>query len=226
MLLFDKPEGEFMKRVIVAVVLLSLSAAAFAQDYTNRARRWDFTLNMTGTDGKSHTFSGGGSARTNTGVGFGFGFDYNADRHWAWGIDFSWASIDYSANIQPGPGNPNPAFNGRGSLDTSRFDFHGIYHLFTGPFTPFVRAGLGTTYVDTNIPAGPPICWAYPWYGTYCGVPTAGAWYFTTNVAAGLRFDFPRGAFVRGQVGRMWTYFDAGTPTTDSFRIEIGFNTN
>ena len=194
-----------MKRVIVALVLLASSAAAFAQDGLSRARRWDFTLNMTGTDGKNHTFEGGSTARTN----------------WAWGIDFSWNSIDYVATIQPGPGNPCPAYSGRGSLDTSRFDFHGIYHLFTGPFTPYVRAGLGTSYVDTNIPVGPPVCWAYPWYGTYCGVPTAGAWYFSTNVAAGLRWDFTRGAGVRGQVGRLYRIFDEGTARTDAEHTEI-----
>jgi opacity protein-like surface antigen len=209
--------------IVIAALLAALPAAA----QSSRSGRGEIYMGPVFTDGKSYSFEGGTTARTDTGFGFNFGYAYNFNSHVQAGIDLVWGEADYRATVAPGPGNPNTARSISGTLETGTVRFFGSYHLFTGPFTPYVTGGLGWSYVDTNIPAGLPenICWAYPWYGYYCAtyVPTASTTKFSYNAGAGLRYDAGRGVF-RLLVNSQWMDFGGsyGSANVIQYRIDFG----
>jgi opacity protein-like surface antigen len=216
-------------RVAILMVLSLLCGAASAQGDAARAKRWEFTLQLPYVEGKEYSFEGGSSARTQNTLGFGVGFAYNLSNHLNLGMDFSWFSMDYDATIQPVAGSGQAALTARGSADVSSVMFNATYHFLSGPVTPYVAAGIGSTYVDTNIQTGPavPVCWYYPWYGYYCGtaVPTASNNFFSYVGGAGLRWDVSRQMFLRAGATRQWLDASGNSSSdgTTAWRIDIGF---
>ena len=95
------------------------------------------------------------------------------------------------------------------------------------PETAFVTAGLGWTYIDTNIPSGLPesSCWYYPWWGQYCGtyVPTHDTTKVSYNAGAGLRLDACTAVF-RFLVNSQWVDFGGsyGSASTLQYRLDLG----
>lgn len=213
-------------RLLVLIAAVLAAAQAGAQP-SSRAGAWEFYIGPEWTDGKNYSFDGGTTAKTDTGFGLNIGFAKNFDRRWAAGVDIVWAEQDYRATVQPGVGNPNTARQINGTIDWRTVRFYGTFHFLETDFTPFVTAGLGWTYIDTNIPAGLPenICWSYPWYGTYCStyVPTETTTEFSYNFGAGLRLDYGRGVF-RFLVNSQWVDFGGsyGGSNVIQYRLDIG----
>lgn len=224
-------------RMLIAVLGSLLCEAALAQagpapaqSNAYRDKRWEFTIQMRGLEGKTHTFDGGSTADTKDTLGWGFGVSYNVNPHLNLGGEFFWASQDYTSTIQPAAGSGSSAYTGRGNVDIASFMFNATWHFVQGPVTPYVAAGIGSTTVDTNIPSGPPVnsCWYYPWYGYYCGVytPTATQTAFSYNAGAGIRWDFSREMFMRVGVQRQYTDFSGASesyPGMNVWRLELGF---
>jgi opacity protein-like surface antigen len=228
-------------RAAIPTILLSVGAslladAALAQapgaqaQNAFRDKRWEFTLQMRGVEGKEHSFEGGSTAKTKDSLGFGVGVSYNINPHFNLGGEFLWVSQDYDATIQAAAGNPSGSYVGRGSVDLASFMFNATWHLLAGPVTPYLQAGIGSTTVDSNIPSGPPgnYCWYYPWWGYYCGtyVPTATQTSFAYNAGAGIRWDFSREMFMRFGAQQQWTDFSGTTssyPSNTVWRLELGF---
>ena len=212
------------KSILLALALLAALPAA-AQS-SRRAGHGEIYLGPLFTDSKSYSFEGGTTARTDTGTGIEFGYQWNFNQHWAAGVEFGWANIDYSADVQPGPGNPNLSGRINGTIETSTIRFLGTYNLLQGNFTPFFTAGLGWTYVDTNIPSGLPenVCWAYPWYGYYCSsyVPTHDTTRFSYNAGLGLRLDVGKGVF-RFLVNSQWIDFGGSYGSNDMIQYRLDF---
>ena len=216
-------------RIAILMVLSLLCGAASAQGDAARAKRWEFSLQLPDVQGKNYSFEGGSSARTSNTLGFGVGFAYNLSNHLNLGMDFNWYSMDYDATIQPGAGTGQAAFTTRGTADVSSVMFNATYHFLSGPVTPYVAAGIGGTYVDSNIQTGPavPVCWYYPWYGYYCGtaVPTASNNFFSYAGGAGVRWDVSRQMFLRAGATRQWLDASGNSSSdgTTAWRIDIGF---
>jgi opacity protein-like surface antigen len=212
-------------RTIVFAVALLAALPALAQ--SQRTGRSEIYIGPVFTDGDSHVFEGGTTARTDTGAGITFGFAYNFDAHVAAGIEIGWGEIDYRADVRPGPGNPNLSGQSNGTIETSTIRFFGTYNFLTSNFTPFVTGGLGWTYIDTNIPTGLPetFCWYYPWYGQYCGtfVPTATTTRFSYNAGVGVRLDAGKGVF-RGMINQQWLNFgdSYGSSSWTQYRLDFG----
>jgi len=219
-------ESRMIQKTVVLIVALLAATSALAQS-SSRARHGEFYLGPVFTQSKDLRFEGGTTAKTDTGNGLNLGFAYNFDAHWQAGIDFAWSEIDYSANVQPGPGNPNLAGRINGTIETGTVRFNGTWNVLAGNFTPFVTGGLGWTYIDTNIPAGLPesFCWYYPWYGSYCStyVPTKSTTRFSYNAGLGLRLDVGKGVF-RGMVNSQWADFGGsyGSSAFIQYRIDFG----
>ena len=216
-------------RIAILMVLSLLCGAASAQGDAARAKRWEFSLQLPDVQGKNYSFEGGSSARTSNTLGFGVGFAYNLSNHLNLGMDFNWYSMDFDATIQPGVGTGQAAFTTRGTADVSSVMFNATYHFLSGPVTPYVAAGIGGTYVNSNIQTGPavPVCWYYPWYGYYCGtaVPTASNNFFSYAGGAGLRWDVSRQMFLRAGATRQWLDASGNSSSdgTTAWRIDIGF---
>jgi opacity protein-like surface antigen len=221
-----------MKTLLQVALCLPLAGyvlAADAQSSPRRAGAWDFTLQPQYSGSASWSGGNASEAETDGGYGFGLGLAYNFSVHLSLGGDLQWNQTDYRATVTPDAGNPGSAFALSGELYTSSLRLNGTWNLLASAFTPFVTGGIGWTYVDTNIPDGPPgtVCWWDPWWGYYCGsyVPTKTETYFTYSASAGLRWDFPQSFFLRALAARQWLDVggDIGQPDVTQYRIDIGF---
>jgi len=215
-------------RITLSMFLAAYAAGAVAQR-SQRAGTWEFTLQPQYTNSTRISSGDGSSADIDSTLGFGMGFAYNLNNHFSLGGEFVWSQADYKATVTPASGNPNNSFSITGTLYTSTIRMNATWNILASDLTPIVVGGLGSTYVDTSIPNGPPnnYCWWDPWWGYYCGtyVPTKTSTNFSYMAGAGVRWDANRSFFVRGLVDREWIDAggDLGTPWVDQYRIDFGF---
>lgn len=135
--------------------------------------------------------SSSGSADIKSIAGIKTGVAYYLTDHLSVGGDFTFSRGDFSANII----NNGVAVGVQdGHQTSSTLLFDGNYNFLTGPFRPYLSAGLGYTWIDTNIVAGPPVagCWWDPWWGYVCSgyQPTKGTSSWAGQVGAGLQWNF------------------------------------
>lgn len=209
-------------------LLLAGNAAAEIRD-SIRSNSWEASFRITDIQGDDYKSGTGATAETDNSVGWGFSVGYNVSDQLSFAGSFNWADIDYNANVVPAIGNGNSAFKVDGTLETSTVNFGGTYNFLRKSVTPFVTAGLGFTYIDTNVPNGPPVpvCWYDPWYGYYCGsaVPTKDETDFSYNVGAGVRWDVVDNFFLKATANKLW--IDAsgniGRPGFMSYSVDFGF---
>lgn len=211
-----------------AVAGIAIPGAAHADTYRSRAERWEFTVQMRYVDDHSFDVAGGTQVDVNSDIGWGFGFGYNFNDHLALGVDIGWNSPTYDATIVSAD-TPGVSRQVSAEMSTSSIHLNLIYNFLAGPVTPFVSAGIGSTYIDTNIPSGlaSTSCWWDPWYGYVCYgyQPTFSDNRFSYNATAGVRWDLSRELFLRAAVGMHWIDLanggDQGFPVG---RLEIGFS--
>ena len=222
----------FLLRATLSMLLAAYAVAATAQNSPPRGGKWEFTLQPQYTHGQSFDSGNGSSGTVDSALGFGFGVGYNLNNHLTLGGDFFWNSANYAANIAPAAGNTQPGYTVTGVLETSTLRFNATWNFLASDFTPFVTAGIGSTYVDTNIPSNPAlppqnVCWWDPWWGYYCGyyTPTRTAYYVSYSGGLGVRWDLDRNVFLRGLVIRQWIDASSslGSFYTDQYRFDVGF---
>ena len=98
-----------------------------------------------------------------------------------------------------------------------------------GEMTPFIGAGIGWSWIDTNVPTGLPesACWWDPWYGyictTYQDTKTIDG--FAYQLGAGLRYDINDMLAVHGSYRVTWVDIEqaTSTPQFDGFQLSIGW---
>jgi Outer membrane protein beta-barrel domain len=218
---------------LLLAVLACGSGAAMAQTYyssyggtgTGRTGTWEFYADFRFLFGDTLNFNGGTQLRTNDDVGFGIGGGFNLNEHINLGFEWSYNNVTYNGTIASGSG--QAAFPITGSASISRLAFTGAYNLLEGPLTPYVGGNLGYSYIDTNIPNGPPQtgCWWDPWFGYICSTwqSTHGtnAWIYGLDV--GLRWDANRAFFIRGGYEYNWaSYSQGGTQGAGLITLQIG----
>jgi opacity protein-like surface antigen len=213
--------------VLGIAVLTPRSAAADSE----RGQKWQFTFPITFTSGVSVDGEDGTSFDMNDDVGWGLGFGYNLNENFVVGADFTWLSANYDVTIATDNDSdqiPDATASLSGTLDAGTLNFYGQYNILKKSITPFVRAGFGWTWVDSNIPAGSPVgtCWWDPWYGYICGSwqPTYGATNFSYGAAAGVRADIKDKFMVELSYNMLWIDFDKSDTTSfDGVRLNIGW---
>ena len=228
-----RPWHRTMSTVAVFATILGTTlwtpwAAAAEGD---RAAKWQFSFPITFTSGKTVNGEDGTSFNLNDDVGWGLGFGYNLNDHFLVGSDLTWLSANYDATIATDLNNdqrPDTTANVSGTLDAATLNFYGQYNILKHKVTPFVRAGFGWTWIDSNIPAGPPVgsCWWDPWYGYICGSwqPTFGSTEFSYGGAVGVRADVANKFIVEASYNALWIDFaKSGTQMFDGFRLNLGW---
>ncbi len=211
-----------------AIARGAIALPAAAQS-TDRAGMWEATVQVKYSDSRDIHGSNGSEATIDETYGFGLGFAYNFNEHFSLGGDFAWSRPDYTTTVTPAAGNGNSSYKVNGSMES--FSAHAVatWNLFATPFTPFVSAGVCGTWIDTNIPSGPPTsyCWYDPWWGYYCdtSTPTHSDSYFSYNVGAGLRWDSKNNMFLRALVAEQWLDVggSVGSPSMTQVRLDLGF---
>jgi len=213
---------------LIAVLGFAAAGTAQADTYRSRAERWEFTVQMRYLDDKSMSFPNGSELDTNSDIGWGFGFAYNFNDHLSLGFDVGWNSPSYDATLVSAD---TPALASRrssGELSTSSINLNLLYNFIAGPVTPFVAAGVGSTYIDSNVASGLPSssCWYDPYWGYYCDTyqSTYSDSRFSYNASVGIRWDLARDAFLRASIGSHWIDMKNGGAQDFPFgRLEIGF---
>ncbi|HEX2493651.1 MAG TPA: outer membrane beta-barrel protein [Steroidobacter sp.] len=215
-----------MQRYYVATfaTLCIIWSAANAQQET-RPPGWDFGADVIYQDSQDIDFNGGSRASldSDVGVALTFGYRFNSRFELIFGLD--WNTVDYDVNVASGTVG-QLAFSGTGDVETWTPRVGANYNFIDGNVTPFVTASVGWSFIDTNIPQGPPqsACWWDPWWGYYCGTwqNTRSIDEFAYGVGAGLRWDASDTISLRFAYEKHWLDLGQANSTPDFDQLKLG----
>lgn len=209
-----------MRALLLGILLISAAAAHADRDGT-----WDFGVQLIALNSQSANGENRSSIDVDSSVGFGFGTTYNFNPHFSVGFDAIYAQADYEAVVNVENGGLR-RFNHE--LDMFNGQINATWNLLDGPFTPFIRGGVGWTYIDSNIASDRPQtgCWWDPWWGYVCAdfYDTFDDTSFSYGAAVGVRYDFRGGMYVKGSYDYTELNTDSDADTQfDGFRFELGW---
>lgn len=215
-----------MRTVAGLVSSCLILALAAAPAYADRAGRWEATAQIIGSSSESSGAEMASGLDVDSDIGFAFGFAYNFNEHLAMGMDFSFLNPDYEATLETDDGDIVTIDH---EMDVFNGHLYGAWNFMQGPFTPYVTAGLGWTYVDSNVSDGLPStgCWWDPWWGYVCAnfYDTYDDTRFSYGAGAGLRYEFGNGMFMKGSYNLMEIDGEGNgaDPSFDMWRLEFGW---
>jgi len=207
----------------VALVMLAAASTAEAQ---SREGRWELSLGAAMQLSNDIEGQRGSSLETDDDFGLGGTLAYHLSDRFAASFGFQWFGVDYDGQAFDEDGD---LVGISGSYDAWVGSASLVYNLMDGAFTPYLGAGIGWTWIDTNIPSGPPStgCWWDPWWGWVCYTtyPTAREDAFSYQATVGLRYQVNPSTFVRFGYTSQWLDLDGptSTPQFDVLAIEIGW---
>jgi opacity protein-like surface antigen len=221
-----------------SILMLGLSAAVClaagappAAAQSERGEKWQFYLPVTYVGSENFDGEGGSFLDLSSDVGFGFAFGYNFNERWLLGFEINWMSMNYDAGVNfdsNGDMSPDGNVTVGGSLDSSTLQFVGQFNFLEKPVTPFIRGSIGSTYIDSNIPSGPPqgTCWWDPWWGYICNSwqPTYDDSSFSYAAGIGVRGDVTDTFFLEASANQIWLDSDTAVePEFTGYRLNIGW---
>ncbi|WP_245942493.1 porin family protein [Candidatus Colwellia aromaticivorans] len=207
----------------MALLVLSYSIDSQAK-YTQRDGKWEasfITLNSLSSDISGEN---GSAVDIDSDIGWGFTLGYNVNPHVLVNFEFSSTSPKYDATLVSEDDN---TYNIKHKMNIYNSQFNVVYNFMTEQFTPFVQAGAGWSYLDSNIADGPPntICWWDPWWGYICEgyQNTHNDTRFSYNVAAGFRYELDNSIFFRASYQQNWiTMSNSDDLSMGMVHLEIG----
>lgn len=223
------------RRGLIAVLLagpcLLAGGLANAQSNNSRGPGWEFGADVIYQDSQDIDFDGGSSASLDDdfGIAIIFGYRFSDKLELQFGLD--WNDVDYDATLQTTsnatPPVPLGSVGVNGTLEafTPRASIN--YNFSSGPIAPYVSAGIGWSFIDTNIPEGRPqnVCWWDPWWGYVCGAvqDTRSVDAFEYQLGVGLRWDVGPSFSLRFGYEKHWLDLGEadGTPDFDQLRAGI-----
>lgn len=214
-------------RFSIGLALLLCSAAALAE----RQPGWDFGGEVLYQFSQDVDFKGGSKAHLDDDLGLALSFTYRFNPRFELLFGVDWNSVDYNADIAPAPTSPGgpilgSGFSVEGSIEywTPRVGVN--FNLLEGDLTPYATAGVGWSFIDTNVPQGRPqsACWWDPWYGYICGTfqNTKSIDELTYNVGVGLRWDLGGALSLRFGYERHWIDLNDASSTPGFDQLKIG----
>jgi len=219
------------KIVITSIVLGSLlfgfiNTADAAQ--TKRAGKWESTFQFSNTQSFDvEAGEKGSGVDVDNDLGWGFTFGYNINEHVL--VNFEWMATQpkYTATFVSDDPDKDPATL-KYKLDMYHSQINGVYHFTRDEFTPYVQAGFGWSYIDSNIADGPPTggCWYDPWWNQWiCDSyqSTFDDTRFSYNLAAGFRYDIDTGLTLKASYKQQWIDLSGSEDASMGiFQLEIG----
>src|SRR5882672_88066 len=192
-----------------------------------RDRGWEWGFDVMYLNSADWSFEGGSTVSTSSDEGVSLTFGYRFYPHLELQGAFDWQNTGYLATIVSGDVPPLPSISLNGDYEawTPRINFN--YNILDRNITPYVTAGLGWSFIDTNVPSGQVSvgCWWDPWYGQICTAyrNTRSFDSLTYQAGIGLRWDFQRGYSLRLGYEKHWYDFSKGTGSADLDEIRFGF---
>jgi opacity protein-like surface antigen len=182
-----------MHRAIMFFALAAFSASGYAQTRGDRAGTWEFGANLLDTSSEFFAGPQGTSLTVDGEIGIGLNAGYNFTNRLAMQFDFNYGSPSYTADYLVEDTGQIETL--RTKMDVSNFHVKGTFYLLEGPITPYVEAGFGWTYLDSNVADGPPTtgCWWDWWWGGYVCRDFYSSYSSTRTsytAAVGLRWDY------------------------------------
>lgn len=223
--MFNKTASKFIKLSFILLAVISLNVQA--EFFDSRVKKWEFFLAPQMTNSQVIQFDGGAEADISKRSTIAFGFGYNINHHIELDLSFASSNANYTSTVVSGD-DPTNTETSTNSLYTSSINFGFTYNLLKNPFTPYISAKIGSTYIDSGVLTGNvgTGCWYYPYWGYVCG-PVAQTYTSTElnyGAALGLRYDFNRKLYIKGDVGK--NYIDVDNSNTNGFityRFIFGF---
>lgn len=222
-----------MKRLAITFALLAGGMLASTAANADRGVGWEFGADVIYQLSQDVDFEGGSSASLDDDFGLGLTFGYRFSDKLELQFALDWSDVDYDATLQTAS-NTNPPIplapvrvSGSYEAFTPRVALH--YNFTDGDITPFIKAGIGWSFIDTNIPEGRPqnVCWWDPWWGYICGTvqDTRSVDGFEYELGLGLRWDISPGYSLRASYEKHWLDLSEadGTPDLDQFKIGVVF---
>jgi opacity protein-like surface antigen len=216
-----------MRILAIAVLLVALTGISHAQG--SRSKTWELSVSGIYQDSKRLGGDNGSSVDIDSELGFGFSLAYNLSSKLSLGGDFEFIRPDYTAVlIAENPGEEDIVINHEMYQFNGRFK--GTYNFVDGPLTPFVEAGLGWSYFDSNVTDGPPTtgCYWHPWWGYICNnfYSTFDDTLFSYGAGVGLRYEFSGGSFLKATYNH-WEMDGMGDSSDAAFnaaKLEFGWS--
>ncbi len=222
-------QGQYMRNILIGTLIFMIPAISAGQGQgSGRAQDWDFSV--AGIYQRPDIASGqsGSSLDVDDAWGLGFNLGYNFSNRLSVSADIDFLRPDYKATLvdENYPGNTTTVnhsmsqFNGR---------LKGTFNFTDGPFVPYIEAGFGWTYIDSNLADGPPItgCWWHPWWGYICSnyYSTFSKTYTSYGAGIGLLYEMVGNSFIKASYN-YWT-LDTGSqsadPALETLQIEYGW---
>jgi outer membrane protein assembly factor BamD len=210
-----------------AGVALAPTGGGQAPAMPMRDGRWEARLGLYSSGATDVDTENGPTVEVDSSSGFLLGVAYHYTDHLQFGANLSLDNKDYRVEVVGD--DEGESFEAKGSLDTMALMFDVAYNVLTGPLTPYVNAGVGYAWVDTNIATEPPTvgCWWHPWYGYVCTSwqDTKSVDGFAYEVGAGVRWDINDAFSLDGGYTMRWIALDGaeGTPSFDGFLLNVGW---
>lgn len=217
-----------MRALSAVIILFAIPGIALAQG--NRANTWEWSFAALYQESESMNSTAGSSLNVSDDWGIGINFGYNFTNNIALGVDLDWLSPNYTAVLVDDSVSPPRTTTINHEFSQFNGRIKGTYTFGDGPFMPFVEAGIGWTYVDSNVLDGPPQtgCYWHPWWGYICSnfYSTFSNTTFTYGAGLGLRYRFRGGSFLKASYN-VWELDDVGgnvsSSTITGARLEFGW---
>ena len=209
--------------VVMLAALCSVWSLAAQAD---RDIGWEFGGELIYQDSQDFEADGNSSASLDSDIGIALTFGYRFSERLELTFGLDWNNIDYSAEVvaEDVPLVPDGTIIGvEGELEAFTPRVGVNFNFLEGPITPYVSGMIGYTFVDTNIPDGPPQsgCWWDPWYGQICGTwqETRSLEEFVYGLGAGVRWDVNDAWSVRFGYDKRWIDSEA---SVDLDQLKLG----
>lgn len=211
----------------IAGLAVMVPVAGQAQELSQG--NWETSLGVSFMNSTNADFNGGTRVDFDSDYGFRAAFDYSYTDALQFGASFGLGQRSYEADVAGAGENAGNIYAVKGDLDFMTLLMNGTYNFMSGPFKPFVTAGIGWSWVDTNIATQPPQtgCWWDPWYGYICTTwqDTKTIDGMTYSAGIGARYDFSDSVAVHASYRIDWIDFGEadGTPSFDGFELSVGW---
>jgi hypothetical protein len=205
--------------------LILCAPAAQAKDRGNNGNgSVEFSIPINYTESSTVDGANGSSAKVDAALNTGFALAYNINDSFQIGGSFSWGNRNYSVTTVDTSA-ATQKYNG--TLSTSSLQMNALWYFMPGDFTPFVSAGFGTTFIDSNIPngSGSSSCYWDPYWGYVCGTyqPTKSSTNISYGFGLGARYDFSRQFALQGSWNKFYIDGSNSKPEADMIRVDFIF---